>query len=191
MGRVTTGLRAEMVSEWLDGVTISDLAAHHGLARRTVRNHLHQAGIYPKERPRQYVITNRDRALLELVANGRTDRQISVDLSMPVDTIKSAMKRIYEILGIPPARRSRTRAIAAAYQRGILTVERHVDTTPNAEVRPGVPSPKVFGWCAIPVGSIRRTWRAAAADAERVNTTGQQPRRVVYAVLMAGVDDGE
>jgi two-component system NarL family response regulator len=63
-------------------------------------------------------LTPREVAVLELVAKGKSNKEISAALSLAEGTVKTHLKRIYEKLGVD----DRTEAALMAVQRGIVTL---------------------------------------------------------------------
>ena len=59
---------------------------------------------------------DQDRKLLELAAEGLSDKEIATVLCYSVDTIKWEMKNLYRRLGV----RNRTHAVAVAIRDGLL-----------------------------------------------------------------------
>ena len=68
------------------------------------------------DRVHDQALTSRDIAVLTLVARGRTNRQISEELSMGEETVKSRMKQIFAKLEVG----DRTEAALVAVQRGLI-----------------------------------------------------------------------
>jgi two-component system NarL family response regulator len=63
-------------------------------------------------------LTSREVAVLELVAKGKSNKEIGVVLSLAEGTVKTHLKRIYDKLGVS----DRTEAALVAVQRGIVTL---------------------------------------------------------------------
>jgi two-component system NarL family response regulator len=63
-------------------------------------------------------LTPREVAVLELVAKGKSNKEIGVVLSLAEGTVKTHLKRIFEKLGVS----DRTEAALLAVQRGIVTL---------------------------------------------------------------------
>jgi two-component system NarL family response regulator len=63
-------------------------------------------------------LTPREVAVLELVAKGKSNKEIGTVLSLAEGTVKTHLKRIYEKLGVS----DRTEAALVAVQRGIVTL---------------------------------------------------------------------
>lgn len=61
-------------------------------------------------------LTEREIAVLRLIAFGRGNRQVAVELGVSEETVKAHLKVIYEKLGVS----DRTHAITVATQRGIF-----------------------------------------------------------------------
>lgn len=63
-------------------------------------------------------LTPREVAVLELVAKGKSNKEIGTVLTLAEGTVKTHLKRIYEKLGVS----DRTEAALVAVQRGIVTL---------------------------------------------------------------------
>jgi two-component system NarL family response regulator len=63
-------------------------------------------------------LTPREVAVLQLVAQGKSNKEIGTSLSLAEGTVKTHLKRIYEKLGVG----DRTEAALLAVQRGIVTL---------------------------------------------------------------------
>jgi DNA-binding NarL/FixJ family response regulator len=60
-------------------------------------------------------LTEREREVLLLIARGRSNHEISTDLSISPETVKSHVKHIFAKLGV----RDRAQAVIAAYESGL------------------------------------------------------------------------
>jgi DNA-binding NarL/FixJ family response regulator len=60
-------------------------------------------------------LTDREREVLLLIARGRSNQEISTDLSISPETVKSHVKHIFAKLGV----RDRAQAVIAAYESGL------------------------------------------------------------------------
>jgi DNA-binding NarL/FixJ family response regulator len=60
-------------------------------------------------------LTDREREVLLLIARGRSNQEISKDLSISPETVKSHVKHIFAKLGV----RDRAQAVIAAYESGL------------------------------------------------------------------------
>jgi len=60
-------------------------------------------------------LTDREREVLVLIARGRSNQEISTDLSISPETVKSHVKHIFAKLGV----RDRAQAVIAAYESGL------------------------------------------------------------------------
>jgi DNA-binding NarL/FixJ family response regulator len=69
--------------------------------------------------PAREALTERELAVLRLVAAGSTNREAARALFISEATVKTHLLHIYEKLGV----RDRASAVAAAFQRGLLTPE--------------------------------------------------------------------
>lgn len=91
-------------------------AAIQGLARRA-RIELPGAAPEPPRRDRVDPLTERERLVLELVALGRTNRQVGEELFISEKTVSVHLSRVMNKLGAS----RRAEAVAIAYDRGLLT----------------------------------------------------------------------
>ncbi|WP_027947114.1 helix-turn-helix transcriptional regulator [Amycolatopsis taiwanensis] len=107
-------LLAYEVAERLRAVPLR--AAIQGLARRA-RIELPGAAAEAPRRDRVDPLTERERLVLELVALGRTNRQVGEELFISEKTVSVHLSRVMNKLGA--ARRAE--AVAIAYDRGLLT----------------------------------------------------------------------
>jgi two-component system NarL family response regulator len=64
-------------------------------------------------------LTPREVAVLELVAKGKSNKEIGTVLSLAEGTVKTHLKRIYEKLGVS----DRTEAALMAVQKGIVSLK--------------------------------------------------------------------
>jgi len=61
-------------------------------------------------------LTTRETEVLRLVAAGRSNKQIAVDLGIGESTVKTHLLRVFDKLGVT----DRTRAVTLAMERGLL-----------------------------------------------------------------------
>ncbi|OLT42745.1 hypothetical protein BJF85_22095 [Saccharomonospora sp. CUA-673] len=87
--------------------------------RDAVRALARRAGIGTGPAPVPDVLTGRELSVLELVALGRTNRQIGAELYISEKTVSVHLSRAMGKLGV----RRRAEAVAAAYERGLLVGE--------------------------------------------------------------------
>lgn len=73
------------------------------------------------ERARNGVLTERDLALLKLLAAGYNNRQISDELSLAESTVKNNLSSLFQKLGV----RDRTQAVLHAIERGLVEPNSH------------------------------------------------------------------
>lgn len=81
------------------------LLAHVGVAP--------EAG--PTEDPRFATLTDREREVLELIARGQSNAEISTSLYLSETTVKTHVRRVLSKLGV----RDRVQAVVAAYESGV------------------------------------------------------------------------
>jgi DNA-binding NarL/FixJ family response regulator len=62
-------------------------------------------------------LTEREVAVLELIAQGRSNAEIARDLTISLDTVKSHVKHVFNKLGV----RDRAQAVIAAYESGLVS----------------------------------------------------------------------
>ena len=72
----------------------------------------HELAVHALEAP----LTDREIAILRLVADGHSNKQIAWQLSLSTDTIKAQLKAIFEKLDVS----DRTHAVTVAIRRGYL-----------------------------------------------------------------------
>jgi len=63
-----------------------------------------------------YYIPDREKQILELVADGKTNRQIGVVLNISTHTVKNTLSRAFIRLDV----KSRAHAVAVAIDRGLI-----------------------------------------------------------------------
>ncbi|MDQ0380115.1 DNA-binding CsgD family transcriptional regulator/tetratricopeptide (TPR) repeat protein [Amycolatopsis thermophila] len=114
------------------GLAAKELLAAHEVAERLRAEPLRDAvrevarrarvdlpGVAPEPRPRPVVdpLTGRERAVLERVALGRTNKQVGEELYISEKTVSVHLSRVMAKLGAS----RRAEAVAIAYDRGLLT----------------------------------------------------------------------
>ena len=72
-------------------------------------------------------LTPREKEILELLAEGITDREIAYRLGISAYTVRTHVKHVREALGA----RTRWEAVAKAYRAGVLSHGREVEDTQN------------------------------------------------------------
>jgi DNA-binding NarL/FixJ family response regulator len=82
----------------------------------TVTTSFVSATLHDKTRVAYSQLTNREREVLNLVANGNDNEAISEELSITLGTVKNHISSIYEKLGLG----SRAEVVAWAWQKGIV-----------------------------------------------------------------------
>ena len=70
---------------------------------------------YPRRSPRAGTLSPRERDVIRLVTTGATNREISEELGIGAETVKTLLSRSYSKLGVS----RRAEAIAAAHEQGI------------------------------------------------------------------------
>ena len=71
---------------------------------------------HPPRAAGRATLSPRERQVLRLVAQGRTNREIAVELDVGAETVKTLLTRAFAKLGA----RRRAEAVAAAHERGLL-----------------------------------------------------------------------
>ena len=71
---------------------------------------------HPRRAPGRAALSPREREVLHLVAEGRTNREIAAELRIGDETVKTLVSRIFAKLGV----RRRPEAVAEAHARGLL-----------------------------------------------------------------------
>ena len=74
----------------------------------------------PARRSAVQTLTDREREILVLIASGRSNHDIAVELSISPDTVKSHVKHVYTKLDA----RDRSQAVIAAYESGLVVPRR-------------------------------------------------------------------
>ena len=70
----------------------------------------------PADTIRETVLTNREREILDLLADGLGNKQIAARLGISANTVKTHLEVIFEKLGVS----SRAQAVARGVKRGLL-----------------------------------------------------------------------
>jgi two-component system NarL family response regulator len=112
---VQAGARGYLLKGTLpDGVLEAAIRKVHGGQRLLAP----EAAARLADRLTSPALTPREVAVLELVAQGKSNKEIGAVLSLAEGTVKTHLKRIYEKLGVG----DRTEAALMAVQRGIVTL---------------------------------------------------------------------
>jgi len=74
----------------------------------------------PERRSAVETLTDREREILVLIASGRSNHEIAVELSIAPDTVKSHVKHVFTKLDA----RDRSQAVIAAYESGLVVPHR-------------------------------------------------------------------
>jgi len=74
----------------------------------------------PARRSAMETLTDREREILVLIASGRSNHEIAVELSISPDTVKSHVKHVFTKLDA----RDRSQAVIAAYESGLVVPHR-------------------------------------------------------------------
>ena len=77
--------------------------------------------------PASEVLTPRERSVLALVADGRTNRQVGAELYISEKTVSVHLSRVMAKLGAS----SRTEAVTIAYARGLLDPPARLAASPT------------------------------------------------------------
>ena len=112
---VQAGARGYLLKGTLpDGVLEAAIRKVHGGQRLLAP----EAAARLADRMTSPALTPREVAVLELVAKGKSNKEIGVVLSLAEGTVKTHLKRIYDKLGVS----DRTEAALMAVQKGIVTL---------------------------------------------------------------------
>jgi len=112
---VQAGARGYLLKGTLpDGVLEAAIRKVHGGQRLLAP----EAAARLADRMTSPALTPREVAVLELVAKGKSNKEIGVVLSLAEGTVKTHLKRIYDKLGVS----DRTEAALVAVQKGIVTL---------------------------------------------------------------------
>ena len=65
-------------------------------------------------------LTSGELQLLELIAQGKSNKEIAAELNMPEQTMKNKLSIVYRKLGV----RNRTGAVIWAIKQGLVTIRR-------------------------------------------------------------------
>jgi DNA-binding CsgD family transcriptional regulator len=90
----------------------SDFSDRNVALLRLVRPHLARLRARWERAPRPAQLTERERDVLELVAQGLTNREVAARLFISSGTVRTHLEHVYEKLGV----RSRAGAVAAAFR---------------------------------------------------------------------------
>ena len=86
-------------------------------------------------------LTPRERSVLDLVAGGRTNRQVGAELFISEKTVSVHLSRVMAKLGAS----SRTEAVSMAYERGLLTPSGELRASPVDQLRAAGPRGPALG----------------------------------------------
>lgn len=109
---VAAGVQCYLTKEVLHGELIQAIRAVHGGKKYFAPPIAHVIEAHPS-RPE---LSSRELAVLNLIVEGQSNKQIAYALSITEDTVKHHVKNIMNKLGVD----DRTRAATAAIQRGII-----------------------------------------------------------------------
>jgi DNA-binding NarL/FixJ family response regulator len=71
---------------------------------------------HPRRPPRRGALSPREREVLRLLATGATNREISAQLGIGAETVKTIVSRSYDKLGVS----RRAEAVTAAHELGLF-----------------------------------------------------------------------
>jgi DNA-binding NarL/FixJ family response regulator len=104
--------RAEDLTEAVRSVASGQALPTPALAQRLIEEYAKWSA---QRRAVVEALTEREREVLILIAQGRSNHEISADLHISADTVKSHVKHVFNKLGV----RDRAQAVIAAYESGL------------------------------------------------------------------------
>ena len=128
-------------------------------------------------------LSAREREILELVTTGATNRQIAVDLTISVNTVKAHLRNVFAKLGVE----SRTEATLYAIQHGVVQIEQPaaqgdsplaVGRTPEFLAPHRVPWPLVPGQRLVLLFALLVFLCVALWPSSRASSTSREGRLV-------------
>jgi DNA-binding NarL/FixJ family response regulator len=115
------------------------VAGHGWLAPAVARTLIHEFAVLPAPHPigSLQVLTNREREVLALIAQGRSNDEIASELVISRGTVKTHVNRLLVKLGV----RDRAQAVMLAYELGLVRPSRcpspgHAARVPRPPSRP-------------------------------------------------------
>ncbi len=99
-------------------------------------------------------LSEREREILQLVSQGKSNKQIALDLFISVNTVKVHVSNIYEKIGVS----SRTEATLYAIENGIVDSPANAFQPLNSEISTTTPTELHGGATATPSTLINKWW---------------------------------
>ena len=99
-------------------------------------------------------LSEREREILQLVSQGKSNKQIALDLFISVNTVKVHVSNIYEKIGVS----SRTEATLYAIENGIVDSPANTFQPLNSEIITNSPTEFNGGATATPSSLIKNWW---------------------------------
>jgi len=116
---LAAALRASPAFEVVDaGASVSDVASDAELVvvARETRGGSHVRGVLERDTASAPVLTQREREVLALLADGLGNKQIAARLGISTNTVKTHLELLFEKLDVS----TRTEAVTAAARMGLL-----------------------------------------------------------------------
>jgi len=116
-GYMLKNVRPELLFELLEGVFLGEIAITPAVAAKIMDEFFRRTRTVPA--PTTSPLTRREKDILQLVAQGSSNRDIAEDLNIAEGTVKNHLHNILEKLHL----QSRTQAVARAIRDGIISTE--------------------------------------------------------------------
>jgi DNA-binding NarL/FixJ family response regulator len=116
-GYMLKNVRPELLFELLEGVFMGEAAITPAVATKILDEFFRRTRAVPA--PEASPLTRRERDILQLVAQGSSNRDIATTLSIAEGTVKNHLHNILEKLHL----QSRAQAVARAIRDGIISTE--------------------------------------------------------------------
>ncbi len=116
-GYMLKNVRPELLFELLEGVFLGEIAITPAVAAKILAEFFRRTRSVPA--PEASPLTRREKDILQLVAQGSSNRDISTTLSIAEGTVKNHLHNILEKLHL----QSRAQAVARAIRDGIISTK--------------------------------------------------------------------